>query len=91
MSVPVGPFRVPVAPALSFWTDEGSDDLGVEIMLAPKYAFSDDLSFSMQFVYYSVGSAFEDGVFFDENGTRFIGGSGDQDAVSATFLATLEF
>lgn len=91
VSVTVGPFRVPLAPALSFWTDEGRDDLGVEIMLAPTYSYSDDLTLSMQFVYYLVGSAFEDGVFFDENGTRFIGGSGDKDAISATFLATLRF
>ncbi|GMU91175.1 MAG: hypothetical protein AMXMBFR4_02330 [Candidatus Hydrogenedentota bacterium] len=90
-SFDVGPLRVPIAPALSFWTEEGRDELGVEIMLAPEYVYSDDLRFSMQFVYYFVGSAFQDGVFFDENATRFIGGTGDDDAASVTFIATFEF
>ncbi|GMW00439.1 MAG: hypothetical protein AMXMBFR84_15760 [Candidatus Hydrogenedentota bacterium] len=87
----VGDFRIPVAPALPFLTEEGSDELGVEIMFAPEYRYSEDLTFSMQLVYYFVGDAFEDGVFFDENGTRFIGGTGSDDAVSVTFLTSISF
>ena len=87
----LGDFRIPTAPALPFRTKQGDDNLGIEIMLAPTYAYSEDLAFSMQFVYHFLGGAYTDGVFLDENGSRFIGGSGDEDAVSATMLMSLAF
>lgn len=89
--VQLGDFRIPTAPALSFWTKEGDDDLGVEIMLAPEYAYSEDLTFAMQLCYYFVGGAFDDGVFLDEYANRFMGGTGSEDAVSVTFLMSLSF
>lgn len=89
--VDIGEFRVPVAPALPFWTKEGARDLGVEVMLAPQYRFTEDVTVGMQFACYFLGDALKDGVFYDENGLRFIGGSGDEDAASVTFLATVRF
>jgi len=89
--IQLGDFRIPTAPALPFLTKQGDDDLGIEIMLAPTYAYSEDLTFSMQLVYHFLGDAYTDGVFLDENGTRFIGGTGNEDAVSATFLMSLAF
>jgi hypothetical protein len=81
----------PCCAHVAILTKRGDDYLGIEIMLAPTYAYSVDLTFSMQFVYYFLGDAYSDGVFLDENGMRFMGGSGDEDAVSATFLMALAF
>lgn len=86
-----GDLRVPIAPALSFLTQEGGDDLGVELGLTATYRYSDDLSFEFGYVRYFIGDALRDGAFFDFNATAFVGGTNEKDADSVYFMTTLAF
>lgn len=84
-------FKVPVAPSYSFWTKEGSKDLGTEALLTASYQYSEDLTFEVGYAHWFTGKAIDDGVFADTNGLLFLGGSGNEDADSVYFMTTLAF
>jgi hypothetical protein len=75
----LGRYRVPIAPALSFWTDEGDDQLGWEVGLYGTYQYSEDLTFSAGWAHFFTGDGLQDGSFSAGNGLFFVGGSGDDD------------
>jgi hypothetical protein len=75
----LGRYQVPIAPALSFWTDESDDNLGWEVGLYATYDYSDDLSFEVGWAHLFVGDGLDDGSFTGGNGLNFNGGSDDDD------------
>ncbi|MFA6241777.1 MAG: alginate export family protein [Candidatus Hydrogenedentales bacterium] len=90
-SVSFGNWAVPLAPALSFWTDKGARDLGWEASVWVSYAYSEDLSFELGYAHFFTGEAFEDGSFIDYNGLSNVGGRGSDDADTIYAMTTLEF
>lgn len=90
-SISLANWRVPLAPALSFWTGKGAKDLGWQTSLWVTYAYSEDLSFEFGWSHFFTGQAFEDGAFIDQNGLSNIGGRGSDDADYVYALTTLEF
>ncbi|MDZ4860029.1 MAG: alginate export family protein [Candidatus Hydrogenedentes bacterium] len=92
VSVSLGGWKVPVAPALSFWTTEGSTELGWQVSLWAVYAYSEDLSFEVGWSHWFTGDAIGEGAaFIDENGLRNVGGRDDEDQEYFYFLTTIEF
>ncbi len=90
-SIHFGGRRVRVAPMLSFWTDEGSDDIGWEMTAWARYAYSADLWFLLYGNYLWSGDGLTDGSFMHFYGTQFSGGSGDSDAGYLFWMAVLKF
>ncbi|HRK33321.1 MAG TPA: alginate export family protein [Candidatus Hydrogenedentes bacterium] len=76
----VGGFKVPLAPALSFWTEENDAELGWEAALYVTYHYSEDLSFQVGWAHLFVGDGLQDGQFSAGNGLLFNGGTSDDDA-----------
>ncbi len=91
LSFEAGPFRVPIAPALPFLTQEADDDMGWGTILDVKYRYSDDLTFRFLYEYLFTGEAFEDGTFNSANGIDFNGGRGRDDAQYLELRAELKF
>lgn len=87
----LGKFRIPIAPALSFWTRQGSDDLGWEAALWIKYNYSEDLSFLLYYNRLFVGKGLTEGGFIQFNGTDFCGGTDDDDADYVFLMSVLRF
>jgi len=75
-----GRFRIPIAPALSFWTDSNDSDLGWEVELVATYNYSEDLSFQAGWSHLFTGDGLADGNFNRLNGLLFNGGSDSDDA-----------
>lgn len=75
-----GGFQVPIAPALSFWTEESSDDMGYGLQTWLRYDYSEDLYFRVGYEYLFAGEGLSDGNFQDRNGLELVGGSDDDDA-----------
>ncbi|MFA6239344.1 MAG: alginate export family protein [Candidatus Hydrogenedentales bacterium] len=86
-----GQFRVPLAPALSFWTQEGSNEIGYTTDIMVVYHYSEDLMFSVHWCHLFSGDAIEDGSFFASNGLVFAGGSDKDDGDFITFETRLCF
>ena len=76
----VGQFKVPVAPALSFWTEESGDDIGTTAHLFVNYQYSEDLYFKAGWEHLFTGDGLEDGNFIHRYGLEFSGGTDDDDA-----------
>ena len=91
MTLNLGKFRIPIAPALSFWTRQGSDDLGWEAALWIKYNYSEDLSFLLYYNRLFVGKGLTEGGFIQFNGTDFCGGTDDDDADYVFLMSVLRF
>jgi len=89
--VKLGRFRVPVAPALSFWDQENDDELGWEVGLYGTYNYSEDLVFKAGWAHLFVGDGLEDGQYSTLNGLGFNGGSDDDDADYLFFETCLSF
>lgn len=87
----LGRFRIPIAPALSFWTEEGSKDLGWEIFASIRYDYSEDLYFLLSYNYLFVGKGLSRGAFIQWNGTDFAGGTDDDDASYLCLMSSLKF
>ncbi|MFA6240231.1 MAG: alginate export family protein [Candidatus Hydrogenedentales bacterium] len=87
----VGDFRIPLAPNLSFWTTEGSNDIGYEASFYVKYNYSEDLYFLLYYSHLFAGDGLTDGGYFQFNGTAFSGGSDDQDADYVFLMSVLKF
>lgn len=81
----LGSWRVPLAPALSFWTTESDDEIGFTTDLVLVYHYSEDLMFSAHWCHLFAGDALEDGSFFANNGLVFGGGSDKDDGDFITF------
>lgn len=86
-----GKYRYPIAPALSFWTQESSDDLGFEIDAVLKYQYSKDLLFSFYWGHLFTGEAMRDGNYVLGYGNQFNGGTAKSDADYVLWWATLKF
>ncbi|MBI5091723.1 MAG: alginate export family protein [Candidatus Hydrogenedentes bacterium] len=87
----VGRFRVPIAPALSFWDQTNSSDLSFEVGLIGKYHYSEDLCFMLAYAHQFIGDGLSDGNYSGANGLGFNGGSGNSDADSIFFEAEIKF
>ncbi|NUM52909.1 MAG: alginate export family protein [Candidatus Hydrogenedentes bacterium] len=90
-TVSLGGFKVPVAPALSFWTQAGDDELGWVTDIVITYHYSEDLMFMAHWSHLFAGEGLEDGSFFAGNGTIFGGGSDDDDGDFITFETRICF
>lgn len=86
-----GGFRVPIAPALSFWTQENDTELGWEVGLYVTYDYSEDLQFEMGYAHLFVGDGLADGNFSAGNGYLFNGGSSDEDPDYLYFQTKIAF
>ncbi len=84
-------WQIPIAPALSFWTQRGSSDLGWQTAFWCTYMYTQDISFEVGWTHFFTGDAIEDGAFIDNNGTAFVGGIGKSDMDYLYFLTTVEF
>ena len=78
--ITVGGFKIPVAPALSFWTEESDDDIGVTTHLFVNYQYSEDLYFKAGWEHLFTDDGLEDGNFIHRYGLEFSGGTSDDDA-----------
>jgi len=91
ISVTLGGFEVPIAPALSFLTEESDSELGWEVGLYLTYAYSEDLEFEVGYARFFSGDGIEDGNFSAGNGQLFIGTSDDDDMNYAYFQTKISF
>ena len=89
--IDIGGNHVPIAPFLSFWTDDGSSELGWELAAWVRYQYSPDLWFMLYGNYLFTGDGLTDGAFIQFNGTDFSGGSDDEDAGYVFWMAVLRF
>jgi hypothetical protein len=87
----VGGFRIPLAPALSFWTQENDDHLGTEVGLYVTYNYSEDLSFEVGWAHLFVADGLKEGQFSAANGLGFNGGTDDKDSDYVYFETKLCF
>jgi hypothetical protein len=79
-SISLGRYRVPLAPSLSFWTQEADNEIGWQASLSMRYHYSADLSFGFHWDHLFVGDGLVDGSFLHRNGLEFSGGTDDDDA-----------
>jgi alginate export protein len=82
---------VPLAPALPWWDDESSKDLGWQTHLVLVYHYSEDLSFNLHWSHLFTGQGLDDGSFNTFNGTVFSGGSDADDADYISLETRLAF
>jgi hypothetical protein len=80
ISISIGDFKIPVAPALSFWTEESDDDIGTSVHLFVNYQYSEDLYFRVGWERLFTGDGLEDGSFIHRYGFEFSGGTDSDDA-----------
>lgn len=76
----LGRYRVPIAPSLSFWTQEASSDIGWTTFLVLKYDYSKDLYFRLAWEHLFPGDGLSQGSFLHRNGLEFSGGTDDDGA-----------
>ncbi|MDZ4860599.1 MAG: alginate export family protein [Candidatus Hydrogenedentes bacterium] len=79
LTIGLGGWRVPVAPALSFLTEESGDDVGIVTGLDIEYQYSDQLMFRVTWNHMFVDDDVDEGNFVFANGLEFMGGSSDDD------------
>lgn len=87
----IGDFRIPVAPALSFWTQQNDSELGWEVGLYATYHYTEDLTFEAGWAHLFVGDGLEEGQFSAGNGLLYNGGTGDDDADYLYFETKIAF
>ncbi|MBN2309526.1 MAG: alginate export family protein [Candidatus Hydrogenedentes bacterium] len=90
-SVTFGEWRIPVAPALSFWSQEGDDFIGWETALVLRYDYSEDLMFLLYWNHLFVGDGLAWGSFSQFNGTDFTGGTDQEDADYVFIMTKIKF
>jgi hypothetical protein len=91
VSINLGEFIIPVAPNLSFWTEESDDDIGVVTHVWVKYAYTEDLWIKIGWEHMFTGDAMKDGNFQLLNGLDFTGGIDNEDADYLYFDTQLKF
>jgi len=84
-------FDIPIAPALAWWDDASSKDLGWQTHLILVYHYSEDLTISANWCHLFTGQGLDDGSFNTFNGTIFSGGSDGDDADYLCLDAVLSF
>ncbi len=87
----LGRYNIPIAPGLSFWTDETDSQFDFETTLQLIYNYSEDLSFFFQWSHMFVNDGLSDGNFALGNGLVFSGGSSDDDADYVCLETRLKF
>lgn len=87
--IPTG--RMPIAPGLSFWDEEGDDNLGFSVDTILKYAYSKDLTLFLYYGHLFTGDGLRDGAYTSFYGTMMNGGLDDQDADYVFWWAILKF
>lgn len=87
----IGGFKIPLAPALSYWTEENDSDLGWEAGLYVTYNYTEDLTFEVGWAHFFAGDGVSDGQFSGGNGLTFIGGGDDDDADYLYFETRIGF
>ncbi|MBI4557658.1 MAG: alginate export family protein [Candidatus Hydrogenedentes bacterium] len=78
--VTLGRFRIPIAPALSFWTKEADNEIGFVTHLYAKYNYSEDLYFKLGWEHLFTGDGLAEGSFTHRYGLEFSGGTDDENA-----------
>ena len=91
VTINMGGLLIPVAPALSFWTDKSDDDMGLVSHAWVKYDYSDDFWVKVGWEHFFTGDAMQDGSFQFKNGLEFAGGKDDEDADYIYFDTQLKF
>ena len=91
VSFNLGRYRIPVAPALSFWTEENSKTLGTEVGLYVTYNYTEDLAFEVGVAHLFTSSGLTDGQFSVNNGLGFTGGSSDDNPTYVYLETRLAF
>jgi len=84
----VGGFKLPVAPALSFLTEENDSDLGWEAGLYVTYNYTEDLTFEIGWAHFFADDGAADGQFVGGNGLSFVGGAGEDDDADYLYFET---
>ncbi len=87
----IGRVRVPFAPAMSFWTRDGEDDLGVITHIWMKYAYSEDWWVKIGWEHLFADDGLYDGSFVKQNGLDLFAGTDDADADYLYFDTGIEF
>lgn len=87
----LGGFRIPIAPALPWWTTANDTSLGWEVNLVGTYHYTEDLTFEAGYSHFFVGDGLSEGNFNSWNGLLFNGGRGDDDADYLYFETKLAF
>jgi hypothetical protein len=87
----LGRYRIPVAPALSFWTTDNSKNLGTEVGLYVTYNYTEDLVFEAGVAHLFASSGLTDGQFVVNNGLGFTGGSSDNNPTYVYLETRLAF
>jgi hypothetical protein len=90
-TVAFGDWRIPVAPALSFWTEEADDYLGSRLYVWIRYNYSEDLFLRVGWERFFTGDGSEQGSFVNRNGLEFNGGTGREDADYLFFETGVSF
>lgn len=88
----IADWRIPVAPALSFWTEENGRDIGWETDLVVVYNYTEDLTFFLHWSHLFPGDALYDGSYTFWNGLVSNQGSGEVDGADyITFETRVRF
>jgi hypothetical protein len=90
-TVNIGGFKVPIAPAASWWTTPASDEIGWTTALFLNYAYSEDLSFGFIWEHLFPGDGLVDGNFMHQYGLEFSGGSDDDGSDYFHLEARIDF
>ncbi|MCP4641518.1 MAG: alginate export family protein [bacterium] len=90
-AIDVGHWRVPVAPALSWWTDSSDPEIGWETDLVFVYNYSEDLSFLLHWSHLFPGDGLEEGSFTYWNGLLSNAGTDKDESDYVTFETRLRF
>lgn len=91
LSIDAGQFRIPVAPALAFLTEESGDDIGIVTALELRYKYSENLSFKLSWDHLFTDNDVDEGNFIFSNGLELLAGSDDDDADYFEFESRLRF
>jgi len=83
--------RVPFAPGLSFWDEEGDDNLGFSMDTILKYTYSSNLTFLLYYGHLFAGDGLKDGHYISYYGTMMNGGLDDKDADYVFLWSILKF
>jgi hypothetical protein len=91
LAIDAGRFRIPVAPALAFLTEESGDDIGIVAGIEILYQYSPNLTFKLSWDHLFTSDDIDEGNFLFANGLEFLGGSDDDDLNYVEFETRLRF